>query len=127
VSASLAPQARSRAAGARSSAPRRARPQSLPILVLERIRWDRVGRIALLLVLFALVYLYLSAGVRIFSTYRQQHADSAAVAALAREYAALEQRHRQLGEQSTVEAEARRLGLARRGEQQYVITGLPAN
>ena len=86
-----------------------------------------MARVTLLLVLLALVYLYLSAGVRIFSTYREERADRAAVSVLAHEYAALEQRHRRLSEQSTVEAEARRLGLAHRGEQQYVITGLPAN
>src|SRR6202043_1029514 len=101
--------------------------QALPILVAERVRWDRVGRVALLFVLAALLYLYVSAGVRIFSTYRQERADRAAASALAREYAALEQRHRTLSEQSTVEAEARRLGMARKGEQQYVVSGLPAN
>ena len=126
MSATLAPHGRSRASGARRTAPGRAQ-QSLPILVLERVRWDRVARVTLLLVLLALVYLYLSAGVRIFSTYREERADRAAVSVLAHEYAALEQRHRRLSEQSTVEAEARRLGLAHRGEQQYVITGLPAN
>jgi cell division protein FtsL len=94
---------------------------------LEGVRWDRVGRLALLLGLLALAYLYLSAGVRIFSTYRQDGADRAAVAALAREYKALEQRHRTLSEPATVEAEARKLGMAHQGEQQYVITRLPAN
>lgn len=91
------------------------------------MRWDRVGRLALLFVLFALVYLYLSAGWRIFSTYGQERADRAAVSVLAREYSALEHRNRSLKQQSTVEAEARRLGLARKGEQQYVVSGLPAN
>jgi hypothetical protein len=91
------------------------------------VRWDRVGRLALLFGLLALVYLYLSAGARIFSTYRQDRADRAAVARLADEHATLEQRHRTLSEQGTVEAEARRLGMAHRGEQQYVITRLPAN
>jgi len=99
----------------------------MALLVLERIRWDRVGRFALLTVLVALVYLYLSAGVRIFSTYRQERADHAAVTALAKEHASLERRHRQLSEPASVEAEARRLGMARPGEQQYVVNGLPAN
>ena len=93
----------------------------------ERVRWDRVGRIALLCVLVALLYLYVSAGVRIFSTYRQERADRAAVSSLAREYASLQQRHKVLSQQATVEAEARRLGMAHAGEQQYVVSGLPAN
>jgi hypothetical protein len=95
--------------------------------LVEGIRWDRLGRIALLCVLAALVYLYLSAGVRILSTYREERSDSAAVAALAREHSALLSRHQVLSRQSTVEAEARRLGMAHRGEQPYVISGLPSN
>jgi hypothetical protein len=86
-----------------------------------------VGRLALLFVLVALIYLYLSAGIRIFSTYRQERSDRSAVAALSSEHTLLEQRHQSLSQQPTVEAEARRLGLARRGEQQYVVTGLPPN
>jgi cell division protein FtsB len=126
VSALVAPSARSPATSAPHAAPRSG-SQPLAILVLERVRWDRVGRLALLTVLVAIVYLYLSAGVRMFSTYREVRADRASVATLAREHAALERRHRELSEQATVEAEARRLGMARRGEQQYVVNGLPAN
>jgi cell division protein FtsB len=91
------------------------------------VRWDRLGRLALLFVLAALVYLYLSAGVRLLSTYREQHADRAAVATLAREHASLVQRRQTLRAPATVEADARRLGLAHAGEQQYVVSGLPAN
>jgi len=125
VSATVASRGRSRTASARAA--RGARSQALPVLVAERVRWDRVGRLAVLVVLVALFYLYVSAGVRIFSTYRQERSDHAAVSALAREYSALEQRNRTLKEQATIEAEARRLGMARKGEQQYVVSGLPAN
>jgi Flp pilus assembly protein TadG len=133
VPARVANQARSRrAASARGDSRRlqtrrRAGSASLPILVVERLRWDRLGRVALLFALLALVYLYLSAGVRMFSTYREERADRASVAALTREHAALLRRRRILGRQSTVEGEARRLGLARSGEQQYVVSGLPNN
>ena len=44
------------------------------------MRWDRVGRMAMLCVLVALVYLYLSAGMHMLSTWRQSRHDSAAVA-----------------------------------------------
>jgi cell division protein FtsB len=125
VSATVASRGRSRPASARAA--RGARSQAPPVLVAERVRWDRVGRFALLLVLVALFYLYISAGARIFSTYRQERADRAAVAALAREYSALKQRNHALKDQATVEAEARRLGMARNGEQQYVVSGLPGN
>jgi cell division protein FtsB len=128
VSATAASRVRSGREPARSRTAAGRRSQAaLPILAAERVRWDRVGRIALLCVLVALLYLYLSAGVRIFSTYRQERADRAAVSALSREYVQLEQRHRTHSEQGTVEAEARRLGMARSGEQQYVVSGLPAN
>jgi hypothetical protein len=86
-----------------------------------------LGRIAMLCVGAALVYLYLSAGVRTLSTWRQARAQDAAVTALKHEHAALQHRHEVLGRRGTVEAEARRLGMARSGEQQYVVSGLPAN
>jgi hypothetical protein len=78
-------------------------------------------------VLVALLYLYLSAGLRLLSTYREQHADHASVATLARERASLLARRQALRAPATVEAQARGLGLAHRGEQQYVVSGLPAN
>ena len=44
-----------------------------------------------------------------------------------REHAALVRQHEALGKQATVEAEARKLGMMKNGEQQYVVPGLPAN
>jgi cell division protein FtsL len=81
----------------------------------------------MLCVLTALVYLYVSAGVHMLSTWRQSHHDKAVVAALAVEHTKLLQQRAQLGKQSTLEAEARQLGMQKRGEQQYVVTGLPDN
>ena len=91
------------------------------------VRWDRVGRVAMLFVLAALVYLYLSAGIHTLATWRQARTDSAAVAALEREHKLLMRQHEALGNRSTLEAEARRLGMVNKGEQQYIITGLPNN
>lgn len=82
---------------------------------------------ALLGVLVALVYLYLSAGVRMLSTWRQSRRDGATVTALEREHRQLAQQHRTLGTQATLELEARRLGMMRKGEQPYVVSGLPDN
>jgi hypothetical protein len=92
-----------------------------------RVRWDRVGRLAMLCVLVALLYLYLSAGVHMFSSWRQSSHDKATVATLEREHATLAHQHETLARQSTVEGEARQLGLMKKGEQPYVVTGLPAN
>jgi cell division protein FtsB len=91
------------------------------------VRWDRLGRIAMLCLLVALAYLYLSAGIRIYSTWRQAHSDRAQVAALEREHTVLQRQHEALGRHGTVEEEARRLGMMHAGEQPYVIPGLPNN
>jgi cell division protein FtsL len=81
----------------------------------------------MLFVLAALLYLYLSAGIRMLSTLHQAHHDSATVVAMEREHKQLVREHEALGRQGTVEAEARGLGMKRAGEQQYVIPGLPSN
>jgi hypothetical protein len=92
-----------------------------------RVRWDRVGRVALLGVLAALLYLYLSAGVHLFSTWRAAHKDRAAVAALEHEHLRLQRQREALDRRGTLEAEARGLGMVRANERGYVITGLPKN
>ncbi len=82
---------------------------------------------AMLCVLAALLYLYLSAGIRMLSTWHQSNHDRAAVTAMEREHRSLVQQHQTLGETGTIEAEARRLGMMRAGEQPYIVSGLPQN
>jgi cell division protein FtsL len=94
---------------------------------LPRVRWDRLGRMAMLVVLAVLLYLYLSAGLHMYSTWGQSRHDKAAVATLEREHRALASQHEALGRQNTVETEARQLGMKKANERQYVITGLPSN
>ena len=91
------------------------------------MRWDRLGRAAMLCVLAVILYLYVSAGVRVVETWRQSGRDRAQVAALEREHRALVSEHSTLSSTSTLEAEARRLGMMKAGEQPYVVTGLPNN
>jgi hypothetical protein len=107
-----------------SSARPRAIGASAPV---ARIRWDRLGRVAMLCLLVALLYLYVSAGVRIYSTWRQAHGDSAQLATLEHEHVLLQHQHEALGRRGTVEEEARRLDMMHAGEQTYVVTGLPGN
>lgn len=103
----------------------RSRPAaSAPV---ARIRWDRLGRVAMLCLLIALAYLYLSAGIRIYSTWGQARSDSAQLVTLEREHTQLQRQHEALGRRGTVEEEARRLGMIHPGEQPYVIPGLPGN
>ncbi len=92
-----------------------------------RVRWDRVGRVAMLCVLIALVYLYASAGVHMLSTWRQSHRDNAAVASMEREHKLLVRQREALTAAGTLETEARQLGMMKSGEQPYVISGLPGN
>jgi hypothetical protein len=94
---------------------------------VKRVRWDRLGRIAMLWVLVALVYLYASAGVHLFSTWRQSHRDDATVATLEHEHTHLLHQRQALTAAGTLETEARQLGMMRSNEQPYVIGGLPNN
>jgi cell division protein FtsB len=96
-------------------------------LEVGRVRWDRIGRLALLFVLVALIYLYVSAGVRMLGTWQQSRHDRAAVSALEREHAQLVRQRQALTGQPALEAEARQLGLMHAGEQPYVVSGLPDN
>jgi cell division protein FtsB len=104
----------------RSPARKRQRAASAP-----QLRWDRLARAALLCVLAALLYLYLSAGAHLFSTWQQERRDNGAVRALEREHEALVRQRANLLRRETVEIEARRLGMVKQGEQPYVISGLP--
>jgi cell division protein FtsB len=49
------------------------------------------------------------------------------VAALEGEHATLVRQHQTLTKQATMEAEARQLGMIKKGEQPYIVSGLPAN
>jgi hypothetical protein len=81
----------------------------------------------MLFVLGVLVYLYLSAGIHMLSTWKQARSDSAAVTSMEREYKVLEQRHEALKRRGTQEQEARQLQMMKSGEQSYIVSGLPNN
>ena len=102
-------------------------PRARPRQRAARVRWDQLARMAMLCVMAALVYLYLSAGIHMFSTWRQSHRDSATVAALQREHVTLQRQHERLSQPGMLEAEARQLGMMKKNEQPYVISGLPGN
>jgi Flp pilus assembly protein TadG len=121
--ASYAPsRGRSGSAKRRGAAPARA-----PLQAAARVRWDRVGRIAMLFVLVALLFLYLSTGLHMFSTWRQARHTDARVAAMQAEHTKLVSEHNRLSSQSNLEQSARALGMQRPGEQSYIVGGLPDN
>ena len=92
-----------------------------------RIRWDRLGRIALLFVAALVIYLYIGPTRSWVITYKQSKQRKAEVAALKRENERLIARRDQLRKPSTLETEARTLGMVRGGEKAYVISGLPGD
>jgi cell division protein FtsB len=90
-----------------------------------RVRWDRVGRTALLGLLLLVALAYVGPARSLLSTWRASHARQAQLRALEREHDALLRHVGQLRDPRTVQAEARRLGMVRPGERSYVVRGLP--
>ncbi len=89
------------------------------------VRWDRVGRVALLLVLGLILLLYLGPARSFYSTWQESHAKRDQVRGLTAENARLNARRRALADPRTLEAEARKLGMVRPTERAYVVKGLP--
>lgn len=81
----------------------------------------------MLCVMVAIAYLYLSAGLRLFSAWGESKRDSAQARVLERQNRTLQQQHATLISAGTVQAEARRLGMIHPGEQAYIVSGLPPN
>jgi cell division protein FtsB len=87
----------------------------------SRIRWDRVGRWALICVFAFVIYLYIGPARTWVSTYAEAKRKREDVAALRGENQALRERRRQLARRGAVELEARKLGMVKAGEKLYVV------
>jgi hypothetical protein len=81
----------------------------------------------MLLVLVALAYLYISPVRGLISDLQEASSRHAQVLSLERTAAQLRAQERTLAQASTLEIEARNLGLVRPGEREYVVSGLPDN
>ena len=86
-----------------------------------RIRWDRLGRLALLTTLGVILLLYVSPTKHWIEQSRTRSAQKSELGELKRENQRLELRLRALSNPGTLEQEARRLGMVKRGERSYVI------
>jgi cell division protein FtsB len=86
-----------------------------------RIRWDRLGRWALIGVFALVLYLYIGPAVSWVKTYREAGRQRAAVAQLRAENAKLRERKRALTEKGALEHEARKLGMVKAGEKAYIV------
>ena len=87
----------------------------------SRIRWDRVGRWALICVFAFVIYLYIGPARTWVSTYGEAKRKRAEVAALRERNEQLRDEQRRLKRQGAVELGARRLGMVKAGEKLYVI------
>jgi len=90
------------------------------------VRWDRIGRLALLFVGLLLIYLYINPLRTYVATWQEARTKRAEVSQLQREHDVLVKRARELRAPGSVETEARRLGMVSRDERAYVVRGLPA-
>ena len=91
-----------------------------------QIRWDRLGRWALIAVLGFVLYLYIGPAATWVSTYREAGRKRAEVAALKAENKRLRERRQELRDPEAMEREARRLGMVKAGERSYVVE-IPAS
>ena len=91
------------------------------------VRWDRVGRVALLLLLGVVLLLYVNPAINYLQTWQAANAKRGEVDRLQAENKRLLARRAALRQPATLEREARRLGMVRPGERAYVIKGLPGN
>jgi cell division protein FtsB len=89
-----------------------------------RVRWDRIGRLALLFVGLLLIYLYINPLRTYVSTWQEARAKRQEVSALQREHSELVRRSRALRSPGSIEVEARRLGMVKDDERAYVVRGL---
>ena len=90
----------------------------------SRIDWDRVGRIALVLVLFAVLLSYLNPVINLADAWRDSRTEHERFGELVRENGDLEARKAALKDPDAIEREARSLGMIAPGERAYVIRGL---
>jgi cell division protein FtsB len=89
------------------------------------VRWDRVGRVALLLLLGVVLLLYVNPAVNYVKTWQTANAKRGEVNRLQAQNKRLRARKAAMKQPATLEHEARALGMVRPGERAYVIRGLP--
>jgi cell division protein FtsB len=89
------------------------------------VRWDRLGRVALLVVLAGVVLLYVGPAHSYWQTWRESRARHTELSHLQAEHDRLLARRRALREPASLMREARRLGMVRQGERAFVLQDLP--
>ena len=90
----------------------------------SRIRWDKLGRIALVLVLFFVLVSYLNPLVNLLQAWQGSKSSEAERSNLKQERVALREQLREVSSPAALEREARRLGMVKPGEHAYIVHGL---
>ena len=90
-----------------------------------RVRWDRVGRVGLLVMLAVVAGLYVQHALSYLHVRSQADQQLAIVQRLSRENAALVKEQASLSDPATIQRRARALGMVRTGERSYAFPGLP--
>ena len=85
------------------------------------IRWDRLGRVALLVLLGAILLMYVSPAKHWWESSRTAAAQNAELQHLEAENERLRERSELLEDPDTLELEARKLGMTRSDERAFVI------
>ena len=101
------------------------RPQDVAGGGQPGIRWDRVGRLGLLLVLLVVAALYVGPASSWVSTRHEANLRAAEVQQLKDQNAELRARRAALRRPGTLEREARSLGMVKPGEKAWSVSGLP--
>jgi cell division protein FtsB len=99
--------------------------RAIPSRRTATVRWDRVGRVALLLLLGTVLLLYVNPALNYFKTWQAANVKRTEVARLQADNTRLRARKKSLQQPATLEREARRLGMVKPGEKPYVIESLP--
>jgi cell division protein FtsB len=115
------------AARRRSPTPARHRPFGLSLRGGKvRVRWDRLGRVTMLVVFTVVMALGANQALSLLSTRSQAEQQLAIVQHLVAENRQLTAQQQALRDPATIARDARALGMVRPGERPYVITGQPA-
>jgi cell division protein FtsB len=96
-------------------------------MLRDRVRWDRIGRVGLLVVLAVVAGLYVQQALAYLAVRSQANHQKAIVQQLTRSNASLRAQQRSLNDPVTIVRDARVLGMVRVGEHPYEVTGLPGH
>lgn len=117
-------QSAGRGRGSASVPRRRPAARRNPGSASSRIKWDRLGRIALVLVIVGLAISYVGPLINLAKTYRQAGVSKADLHIIQAEHAQLERRVKHVQSDAVLRREARRQGMVEPSEQAYVVNGI---